>query len=167
MTDILQKAFANAFSTKQIKFFQLEARNQEKGVREILKRGTILHLFISIWVFIWSFSLHKCIWALTYIRSNEKNTTYIEKCLEFDVLFSLSQKNGTLTFEFCLKRRVTYWGRGSGVGGVLSTLRIRILSLYQMIQWTISHHGPLFTNKTPSYQYRDSHYKPETVVRPS
>ena len=26
---------------------------------------------------------------------------------------------------------------------------------------------PLFTKKTPSYQYRDSHYKPETVVRPS
>ena len=25
--------------------------------------------------------------------------------------------------------------------------------------------GPLFTKKTPSYQYRDSHYKPETVVR--
>ena len=24
--------------------------------------------------------------------------------------------------------------------------------------------GPLFTKKTPSYQYRDSHYKPETVV---
>ena len=27
--------------------------------------------------------------------------------------------------------------------------------------------GPLFTKKTPSYQYRDSHYKPETVARPS
>ena len=27
--------------------------------------------------------------------------------------------------------------------------------------------GPLFTEKMPSYQYRDSHYKPETVVRPS
>ena len=27
--------------------------------------------------------------------------------------------------------------------------------------------GPLFTKMTPSYQYRDSHYKPETVVRPS
>ena len=27
--------------------------------------------------------------------------------------------------------------------------------------------GPLFTKKTPSYQYRESHYKPETVVRPS
>ena len=27
--------------------------------------------------------------------------------------------------------------------------------------------GPLFTKKTPSYQYRDSHYKPEAVVRPS
>ena len=27
--------------------------------------------------------------------------------------------------------------------------------------------GPLFAKKTPSYQYRDSHYKPETVVRPS
>ena len=27
--------------------------------------------------------------------------------------------------------------------------------------------GPLFTKKTPSYQYRDSHYIPETVVRPS
>ena len=27
--------------------------------------------------------------------------------------------------------------------------------------------GPLFTKKTPSYQYRNSHYKPETVVRPS
>ena len=27
--------------------------------------------------------------------------------------------------------------------------------------------GPLFTKKTPSYQYRDPHYKPETVVRPS
>ena len=26
---------------------------------------------------------------------------------------------------------------------------------------------PLFTKKTPSYQYRDSHYKPETVVGPS
>ena len=27
--------------------------------------------------------------------------------------------------------------------------------------------GPLFTKKTPFYQYRDSHNKPETVVRPS
>ena len=27
--------------------------------------------------------------------------------------------------------------------------------------------GLLFTKKTPSYQYRDSHYKAETVVRPS
>ena len=27
--------------------------------------------------------------------------------------------------------------------------------------------GPLFTKKTPSYQYSDSHYKPEMVVRPS
>ena len=27
--------------------------------------------------------------------------------------------------------------------------------------------GPVFTKKTPSYQHRDSHYKPETVVRPS
>ena len=25
--------------------------------------------------------------------------------------------------------------------------------------------GPIFTKKTSSYQYRDSHYKPETVVR--
>ena len=27
--------------------------------------------------------------------------------------------------------------------------------------------GPLITKKTPSYQNRDSHYKAETVVRPS
>ena len=27
--------------------------------------------------------------------------------------------------------------------------------------------GPLFTEKKPSYQYRDSHYNPETVVTPS
>ena len=27
--------------------------------------------------------------------------------------------------------------------------------------------GPLFTKETPSYQYMDSHYKHETVVRPS
>ena len=27
--------------------------------------------------------------------------------------------------------------------------------------------GPLSTKKTPSCWYRDSHYKPETVVRPS
>ena len=27
--------------------------------------------------------------------------------------------------------------------------------------------GPLFTKKTPSYRYMDSHYKPETVVRRS
>ena len=31
--------------------------------------------------------------------------------------------------------------------------------------WLIS--GPLFTKKTQSYQYRDSYYKIETVVRPS
>ena len=31
--------------------------------------------------------------------------------------------------------------------------------------WLIS--GPLFTKKTQSYQHRDSHYKLETVVRPS
>ena len=31
----------------------------------------------------------------------------------------------------------------------------------------INDSGPLFTKKTWSYQYRDSHYKPETVVRPS
>ena len=30
--------------------------------------------------------------------------------------------------------------------------------------WTRSTPGPLFTKKTPSYQYRDSHYKPETVL---
>ena len=34
-------------------------------------------------------------------------------------------------------------------------------------RWKTSTTGPLFTNKTPSYQYRNSHYKPETVVRPS
>ena len=36
-------------------------------------------------------------------------------------------------------------------------------------QYRDSHYKPepLFTKKTPSYQYRDSHYKPETVVRPS
>ena len=33
--------------------------------------------------------------------------------------------------------------------------------------WCWSNSGPLFTTKTPSYQYRDSQYKPETVVRPS
>ena len=27
--------------------------------------------------------------------------------------------------------------------------------------------GPLFTKKTPSYGYRDPHYKPKTVWRPS
>ena len=27
--------------------------------------------------------------------------------------------------------------------------------------------GPQFTKKTPSYGYRDSLYKPDTVVRPS
>ena len=27
--------------------------------------------------------------------------------------------------------------------------------------------GPLFTKKTPSYRYRDPHYKPKTVWRPS
>ena len=32
---------------------------------------------------------------------------------------------------------------------------------------TVNTPGPLFTKKTSSYQYRDSHYKPETVVRPS
>ena len=31
--------------------------------------------------------------------------------------------------------------------------------------WGIS--GPLFTKKTPCYQYRDPHYKPKTVWRPS
>ena len=29
------------------------------------------------------------------------------------------------------------------------------------------HCGPLFTEKMPSYRYRNPHYKPETVVRPS
>ena len=27
--------------------------------------------------------------------------------------------------------------------------------------------GPLFTKNSPSYGYRDPHYKPETVWRPS
>ena len=36
--------------------------------------------------------------------------------------------------------------------------------LTSLIHW---YTGPLFIKKTPSYQYRDSHYKPETVVRPS
>ena len=31
----------------------------------------------------------------------------------------------------------------------------------------VSNPGPLFTKKTPFYQNRDSHYKPETGVRPS
>ena len=34
-------------------------------------------------------------------------------------------------------------------------------------EFTLSVPGPLFTKKTPSYQYRDSHYKPETAVRSS
>ena len=37
-----------------------------------------------------------------------------------------------------------------------------------VIWWTLAlRPGPLFTKKMPCYQYRDSHYKPETVVRPS
>ena len=32
---------------------------------------------------------------------------------------------------------------------------------------TLSKSGPLFTKKTPSYHFRDSHDKPKTVVRPS
>ena len=31
----------------------------------------------------------------------------------------------------------------------------------------LSHPGPLFTKKTPSYGYRDPHDKPKTVWRPS
>ena len=46
-----------------------------------------------------------------------------------------------------------------------STVYCRIDAVHKNI---ISHtSGPLFTKKTPSYQYRNSHYKPETVVRPS
>ena len=32
---------------------------------------------------------------------------------------------------------------------------------------TFSYSGPLFTKKTPSYGYRNPHYKPKTVWRPS
>ena len=31
----------------------------------------------------------------------------------------------------------------------------------------VAEYGPLFTKKTPSYGYRDPHYKPKTVWRPS
>ena len=41
------------------------------------------------------------------------------------------------------------------------------LQATQISVYIIYETGPLFTKKTPSYQYRDSHYKPETVVRPS
>ena len=39
--------------------------------------------------------------------------------------------------------------------------------LWHSLSFSCIYPGPLFTKKTPSYQYRDSHYKPETVVRPS
>ena len=37
------------------------------------------------------------------------------------------------------------------------------------ITWYVHHRSgpPLFTKKTPSYGYRDPHYKPKTVWRPS
>ena len=41
-------------------------------------------------------------------------------------------------------------------------------SLHPVTKLLASHDsGPLFTKKTPSYGYRDPHYKPKTVWRPS
>ena len=43
-----------------------------------------------------------------------------------------------------------------------------IITWHYIWQWQASNAvGPLFTRKTPFYWYRDSQYKPETVVRPS
>ena len=43
----------------------------------------------------------------------------------------------------------------------------RMHGSYWDIRNTEHGHWPLFTNKTQSYWYKDSHYKPETVIRPS
>ena len=43
----------------------------------------------------------------------------------------------------------------------------KILTVWRQCATMAPSPGPLFTKKTPSYQYRDSHYKPERVVRPS
>ena len=66
------------------------------------------------------------------------------------------------------------WKRAFMVRGVTLPLSQRFLcrlaTCSRLTSWhenAFSITGPLFTKKTPSYQYRDSQYKPETVIRPS
>ena len=52
------------------------------------------------------------------------------------------------------------------VATAIKTLSHQIPGLFLPMVDTMTP-GPLITKKIPSYQYRDSHYKPETVVRTS
>ena len=95
-----------AVFAKEVGYFSMEVsnwRNQEQEVilqewvREILKKGKILHAFISICLFrmfellcIDVFELYPC------IKCNE-NTTNIEKCLI--QVFSLSQKGYCILYN--------------------------------------------------------------------
>ena len=63
---------------------------------------------------------------------------------------------------FLVREATTYFGDAS------DEIIVGFLGFYICRWQTIpSTAGPLFTKKTPSYGYRDPHYKPKTVGRPS
>ena len=70
-----------------------------------------------------------------------------------------------LFFIFIMKQKLTHWGCLMPNGIRARCMLFLGVGIWQPEQVPSS--GPLFTKKMLPYQYRDSHYKPETVVRPS
>ena len=102
------------------------SRNQEKGVmlqawvREILKKGQIWNVFITIC----STCFNTYAWMYFSFNHNlkvMKNTTYIENCFEFDAVTYIltSTENGTVAYiteksRFAW-RGVFYWASKSAI----------------------------------------------------
>ena len=98
-------------------FFQWEAR-----IREIKKKGSFsaMSLRLNFACSICLFNMFELLCITVYIRSNEKNTTYIENVLSLKQLFLLSQK-GTLSYitknkkRVLLKKGMFYWASKSAI----------------------------------------------------
>ena len=99
-------------------------------------------------------------------------------CSRRDV-WSCNTPNNTPPLQTTLGRRCSYkrtcrpcghyWDFYDGVLSLLLLLLLLLCSIFKSVAYIWLHNtvpGPLFT-KTPSYGYRDPHYKPKTVWRPS
>ena len=116
----------------------------DNSFRCLVEEETLLLCFRSIndtnlFMFLWSHtSVFVSIKTIYYLPSNNRND---ETC-------TCATSMQTVFFFKCLLQKCNNWWRLS-------------LSFKFMVP------GPLFTKKTPSYGYRDPHYKPKTVWRPS